>query len=492
LELPRRVMLIGLDALDHRWVRRWMDAGRLPNLARFAEQSLSLDVASDGALLHGSVWPTFASGTPPGHHGLYWWTQWIAEEGRYERNQHPSLHYDPFWRRAALQGKRTIVVDVPYVPPVRDGHTWTAIGWGLHDEVAPNSLPGRFLPAIRRRYGDHPLRMDTMHSMDPAAKRKMAAEMRRGVEMRARLVSDFAARRDWELFLVTFSEFHKAGHYLAMDEDLGDGMSNDDALLSILEPFDQALPGILGRAGEDCDVAVLALHGIDPQVEYSRVAGQFAALVDERDLEQAAPAPDLVRRVRDLMPAKLQQAIWYLFPPGVRARRYARTVAQGLNGDERLFHVAHDGAVALRLNLEGRERDGSVSADEGDELLARAAAVAAEMVTGAGEPAFSPLVRLRERYPGPRAHRLPDALVPPNPEVPGADEVRLPGGPVLPNPQPEARNGVHTSEGFCLYRTGAPAEALRQSVDSLDFAPTILARLGLHAPADLHGTAFLG
>ncbi|MEX0783422.1 MAG: alkaline phosphatase family protein [Dehalococcoidia bacterium] len=492
MELPRRVLLIGLDALDHRWLRRWMAEGRLLNLSQFAEQSLSLDVASDGGLLHGSVWPTFASGTGPGHHGLYWWTQWIAEEARYERNSHGVLHYDPFWRQAALQGKRTIVVDVPYVPPVRDGHTWTALGWGLHDEVAPISYPGAFLPAIRKRYGDHPLRMDTMHSMDPAEKRKMADQMRRGVEMRARLVSDFASRQDWELLIVTFSEFHKAGHYLAADEQLGDGLTNEDAILSVLEPFDRALPEIVERAGPHCDVAIFALHGIEPQVEYSRIAAQFAALVDGRDVEAATPAPDLLRRLRDLMPPQLQQAIWYLFPPSVRARRYAQTVAQGLDGDERLFHVAHDGAVALRVNLAGRERDGTITPEERHALLSRTAEVAGTMVTSEGLPAFDPLVRMDERYPGPRAHRLPDALVPANPAVFSADDVRAPDGPILRNPQPEARNGVHSSEGFCLYRPGAKAEALRGSINALDFAPTVLARLGVTAPNDFQGASFLG
>jgi predicted AlkP superfamily phosphohydrolase/phosphomutase len=167
-------------------------------------------------------------------------------------------------------------------------------------------------------------------------------------------------------------------------------------------------------------------------------------------------------------------------------------VTQGLSGDERLFHVAHDGALALRLNLEGRERDGTVGREEGEALLVRAGELAEQMVTAGDQPAFGSLVRTAARYPGPRAHRLPDALVPANPEVAGTEEVRLPGGPVLRNPQPEARNGVHTSEGFCLYRPAASAEALRGAINSLDFAPTILGRLGVAAPASLHGEPFLG
>ncbi|HEX6032710.1 MAG TPA: alkaline phosphatase family protein [Tepidiformaceae bacterium] len=490
MDLPRRVMLIGLDALDHRKLRQWMNEGSLPNMAKFAERSISLAVASDGELLHGSVWPTFASGWTPGHHGIYWWTQWLAEEARYVRNSHGAFDFDPFWRQAALAGKRSIIVDVPYVRAVRDGHTWTAVGWGLHDEMEPVSYPEPFLPAIRRRYGDHPLRMDTMHSMDPRAKRRMAADMARGVAMRARLVADLAGRRDWEFFFVTFSETHKAGHYLAADEDLGEGMTNDDAIRSIVEPFDRAFPEIVERAGEDTDIAILALHGMEPQVEWSAVAPQFAALVDDRSLEAATPSPDLVRRIRNLLPPQLQQAIWYLFPPSLRQRRFAQTVTQGLTGDERLFHVSHDGALALRLNLAEREKNGSVSAEEGQRLLTRAAELASQMETDGAERAFEPLLRSAQRFPGPRSHRLPDAFVPLNPAVERVEWLAASDGRRVGNPAHEARNGVHTSEGFCFYWPAAPVEAQRSAVSSLDFAPSILQRLGLSAPESLEGEPF--
>jgi hypothetical protein len=320
----------------------------------------------------------------------------------------------------------------------------------------------------------------------------MAARMANGVGLRARLVADIAARGDWELFITTFSEFHKAGHYLAAREELSEGATNDDAMASVAQAFDAALPAILDAAGEGADVVIFGLHGIEPQVEYSRIAAQFAALVDGRDLDAAAPAPDLIRRLRDLMPDRLQQAIWYLLPPGVRQRRYTGTVAQGLHGNERLFHVAHDGALALRLNLAARELRGTLSEDAGAGLLESAAAIAATVTTVDGTHAFQRLVRPPELHPGPRAHRLPDALLPLNPAVFEARELLAPGGLRLLNSQPEARNGVHTSTGFCFYRPGPSSALLRDSIDSKDFAPTILERFGLPPLDWFEGSGFLG
>src|SRR5689334_8499439 len=90
----RKVLMLGLDALDAKLLTRFCDEGALPNLAAFRKTALSFDMTSaDGNLLHGSVWPTFASGTSPGTHGVYFWTQWFAEEQRHVRNSHPAFAF---------------------------------------------------------------------------------------------------------------------------------------------------------------------------------------------------------------------------------------------------------------------------------------------------------------------------------------------------------------------------------------------------------------
>jgi predicted AlkP superfamily phosphohydrolase/phosphomutase len=492
-EQRRRVMVIGLDALDQGSLARWVAQGHLPNIAAFMQQSLPFEVRSDGATLHGSIWPTFASGTGPGHHGIYWWTQWIAEEGRYQRNSHPALQYAPFWEAAVREGKRVIVVDVPYTPALPGRHAWTANGWGLHDEMTPVSAPGPFLRAIRSRYGDHPLRADVLQPMDGPGKLAMAAQLGRGVTMRSRLISDFAARRDWELFIAVFSETHKAGHYLAEAEDFGAGCTNDTLLREILQPLDDRLPEIVRNAGEDCDLFLLSLHGMQAQRDYGDAIGrQLIAAIAGREPGSALPRPDAIRRIGNVMPAGLRDSLWLALPPGLRARRYEQSIARSPLPGEPLFSPAHDGGIAFRANIAGRERDGWITASQASALLADLAALAAGMRADGGEPAFEALQRPAEVYPGPRAHRLPDGLLRLNPEVRSTSTVTTAAGAVLRNTIAPARNGVHTGDGFCFVRPGPAATPLQTAVDNRDFAPTILRRLGVPAPTLLQGEAFIG
>ena len=88
-----RVLLVALDALEQSWFKRLLDEGRLPNLAAFIAESSAVDVSSDGATLHGTLWPTFAAGRGPGHHGRYFWNQWSSEEMKHIRNDAAELSF---------------------------------------------------------------------------------------------------------------------------------------------------------------------------------------------------------------------------------------------------------------------------------------------------------------------------------------------------------------------------------------------------------------
>ncbi len=488
----RRVLLVALDSLDTALLGKFMAAGKLPNLTAFAETVNSLGVTSNGADFHGSIWSTFAAGAGPGFHGRYWWAQWMAEEDRVVRNEHPALQFEPFWAPLAERGHRVLVVDVPYVPLMDHPLVRTAVGWGTHDELTARSQPPLLLKSIRRQYGQHPLGFDTMHSLDPAQKLRMAKEMRKGLAMRTRLLEDYAARRDWDLFAIHFAELHKAGHYLALPQQLTPKTDNEDAMLAILRPFDAAWPRIVKAAGEDCDIFLMALHGMSGQRDFTDLGHQVTRMAQGLPPVAEPAPPDLIRRVRDLLPLSVQEAIWRYVPAKVRANRFNALAMRGFGPDERVLIVPLDGATAMRLRLAGRERGGTVTREEGEALIGRIAERARGFTADGQAPVFEPLVRPQQRYPGRNAHHLPDALLPTNAELPGVESVRDGEGHVLVSHSAEIRNGRHTGRGFCYFRPGRATSVLRDEVDCLDFAPTLLGRFGVEPMAQFEGQSFLG
>ena len=484
--------MVGLDALDGALFGRLMGKGRLPNLARFTAALSPVEVRSDGETLHGSVWPTFASGTRPGSHGVYFWTQWLAEEMRHVRNSHAAFAYEPFWAALAPAGLRATVVDVPYVSAVEAPGFRTVMGWGLHDEVVPVSWPAGFRGWIERKHGKNPLGFDTVEPQSPRDKLKMAKAMRRGVGLRAELLVDLATRRDWDLLVTTFSELHKAGHYLSAPQPLGERATNEDALASIIKPLDDAWPRILESAGADCHVILFALHGTVEQVDFGAFGRQLLDVLAGRPPVDTSAHPDLLRRIRDLVPDAVHRAIWRRLPARVRASRQGALTLGGADvTHDQLFTVVHDGHAAVRVNLAGRERDGMVSPAEREALLVQLDELAKRFRADDGQAAFTGLLRSDEQWPGPRSHRLPDALVVANSAVKGTHQLHRDDGLVLTSSRPEARNGVHTGRGFCFLRPAGGSRVSRDVADNVDFAPTVLHLLGVDAPAQLEGESFV-
>ena len=488
----RRVLMLGLDALEVSLFERLCDEGRLPNLAAFRTGAKRFNVRSDGDLLHGSVWPTFASGTGPGTHGVYFWTQWLAEEQRHVRNNHPALAFDPFWSGFPAAGRRATVIDIPYVPLVTGPGMRGAIGWGLHDEVVPVSEPPDFRREIERRFGRNPLSFDTVEPQGPGEKLALAKRLRLGVKRRSDMIAGLAAGQDWDLLITMFSELHMGGHYLAAPQQLTPKTSNVSATAAILRPLDDALPAITAAAGPNCDIVLFALHGMRELVDYSHFAPQILDALAGRTPIDPYAHPDLLRRVRNAIPDSLHRAIWKRLPARLRAARQGKLSTAGLDTTTApIFPTAHDSATAFRLNIAGRERDGVITAEEGEALLAELEVLVASLKAEDGQPAFGPeLLRPAARWQGPRISRLPDAFATLNSRVRGTTLLRNEAL-VLHGSRPEARNGAHTAEGFCYVRPGGPFEPTRDTIDARDFAPTILRLLQVPEPPGLEGESFI-
>lgn len=487
-----RVLAVALDALEASWLDALCQRGDLPNLAAFAREALRTSVASDGDTLHGSIWPTFASGAGPGVHGRYWWLQWLAEEMGYVRSSHPAFAYTPFWHALADAGRRVAIIDIPYAPVLPHPNLRHAVGWGVHDEVEPDASPPGYLDEIRRTFGRHPLTFDTVEPHSPRDLLAMAQGLARGMTLRASLVESLAADRTLDLAIVLCSETHKAGHYLARPGEIAPGVSNLDLIAQVLRPLDAAWPRILAAAGPETTIILFALHGMHHQVDYSPIAAQLIALALGRDPASAVPRPDLLRRIRDAIPDPVHRAIWQRLPARIRAARQAAINLRGANpAGEPLFSIGHDGDGAIRISLRGREAEGVIEPAGAPALLGRLAEIAATFRTPEGLPAYSGTLRIPDRFPGPRADRLPDLLLLSNRDVVAVPHLLDDAGIRLVNPSREARNGIHTGAGFCFVRPAAGFSPSARPADARDFAPTFHELLGVPPPAGLEGRSFL-
>src|SRR5262245_36844132 len=67
----QRVFVIGFDGMDPTLAKKWMDAGRLPNLKKLADEGTFSVLASTQPSESPTAWSSFATGANPGQHNIY-------------------------------------------------------------------------------------------------------------------------------------------------------------------------------------------------------------------------------------------------------------------------------------------------------------------------------------------------------------------------------------------------------------------------------------
>src|SRR5436305_2846011 len=70
-EPPKKLIILGFDGVDARLTQRWMDEGKLPNLARLRAQGTFSPLRPTIPSQTPVSWSTFSTGLNPGRHGVF-------------------------------------------------------------------------------------------------------------------------------------------------------------------------------------------------------------------------------------------------------------------------------------------------------------------------------------------------------------------------------------------------------------------------------------
>lgn len=67
----KKVIVLGLDGLDPKLLKRWMDEGHLPNLKKLADEGSFSPMASSVPPISPVAWSTYATGVDPSKHNIF-------------------------------------------------------------------------------------------------------------------------------------------------------------------------------------------------------------------------------------------------------------------------------------------------------------------------------------------------------------------------------------------------------------------------------------
>ncbi len=264
-----RVLAICLDGYEESLGREFMDAGQMPGLARLAARSRRFLLDHGPDLRTGLAGEHFATGQSP------------ARSGRWAAVHFDPLSYAA-WQEGTSRtpfpthmSARTVAFDPPYFDLQRAPQVQGVVNWGAHDPgVAAKSRPDDILATIRARFGPYPAR-DWIYGTpwgSADASREMGSRLAESVRARADIATWLLSERlpDWDLAIVTVSEAHSAIEGLWHGVDTShplhgaeSAQAAGDGVRQVYREIDQ-LVARLCDAFPDAAKLVFSLHGMGP------------------------------------------------------------------------------------------------------------------------------------------------------------------------------------------------------------------------------------
>ena len=516
-----RVIAIYLDAYDQCLGEKLMRDGLMPAMHALAQRSARFTLDHGSSLRTGLAGEHFATGLAPQDSGR--WAAVHFDPETYEIWQE-GTSMEPF---PAQMPQKTVVFDAPYFDITRAPAVQGIVNWGAHDPGVPlTANPAPLIQEIEERFGPYPARRWIYglpwSSVDDS--REMGERLTDAIHRRADIAEWLLAERlpDWDLAIISVSEAHSVieGLWHGVDEThplhiassakiAGEGVRN------VYRGIDRLIARLTDRF-PDATVVMFSMHGMgqnrsdapsllllaealyrhrfhkplfDRNGEASPALNDHVAMAPgERWVDWVAagfpardtPAPSLARRIVRRVARMLPGRSAAVKPGGRPSKESKRLRIDWIPAtryrpywpEMRAFALPsyYDGRV--RINLEGRERDGVVRLNEYEAERQRITEVIeACRDTVTGEPVVEAVEFAETRNPMELGPTEADLIFVWRGAAAGFVHPEL--GQM--GPVPYRRTGGHTKPAGFAYIAGSPlAPADYGTRSAFDIVPTLI------------------
>ncbi len=490
------MLAIGIDAAEATLVKRLIECGELPALKSLLSDDGGgrwLSVRSPAHIGSGTVWPTFITGEEPTSHGVY--SEWSWRPETMSLSRYHGRHLTPFWKPLAEQGIPVGVFDIPFALPVGVSRGFEVSEWWAHDSTGAGlqAGPDEILSLVKQSPG-HPLSANRFVDTTPDNQsdlKELTTACIEGVRLRGMLAQRLIREIRPRLSLMVFPEIHHAGHQMwhtvERDHQVYSGRQLDggDQLNPLLKGVYRAVDQQIGRLIEATGngaVMVFALHGMRPALGFPAFLGP---LLTERGFSRLASwsSQSWTRRGLSLLaatkrhtPDTLKQ-LYYKLTPTAATHKLARPTMIPVYDwqNTRAFSLPTDQYGWIRINLIGREAQGSVPLDQYNKICRQLEDLLLGLADEEGRSLVQGITRTAANAESALSNPLPDLVV--HWEFPAfASLLKIRDSRVQVEPVGKKSTGQHASEGFCIC-CGVHNWGLGDAVDAKDLGRWITASL---------------
>lgn len=336
-------------------------------------------------------------------------------------------------------------------------------------QVAPEAVA-----ATVAEFSPHPLEQRVqIHGPDDYRNLELIGQVcLQGVQQRGKLAHKLLSDTQPQFSIIAFTEVHHSSHYLwhkAEPENpvySNNGVAKLEAtrpsVREIYRELDCQLDKLINAAGPNARVVVFSLHGMRPAEGVPAFLSDwliekgFAQMPEWRNQSWRERATAVFGATKRAMPDWLKK-IYYKTLPTTVTHQLARPTMLPLYDWSRTqaFSLPTDQHGWIRINLEGREAQGSVAKEAYAQTCDALENELRNLRSDAGEPLVNNVIRTSATVDDAMTQRLPDLVVHWSDAV-FAKPLRLSDSQIKPQFTGLKFVGQHELEGFCIVTGDKP------------------------------------
>jgi predicted AlkP superfamily phosphohydrolase/phosphomutase len=267
-----KIFIISLDGATFDVLRPLIQQGCLPNLGRLMEEGLSAKLESVIPPVTGPAWTSFMTGKNPSKHGIFEFSRFDEQDYDWKLNNSQYIRSKTLWQILTENGKRSIVLNLPYTYPPYEINGLMVCGWDAPSVQTTFTYPAELGKEILRRIPDYSSTHDVwlwkyISIRSKAQFDSFIDKQILGFQHEVELASHFLDTQEWDVFMTHFQQTdwlqHKVWSYIA--RACADSSNKDERLEKVRDCYRQfdRLVGVLLDKVEKYDPVriILSDHG---------------------------------------------------------------------------------------------------------------------------------------------------------------------------------------------------------------------------------------
>ena len=495
-----RTLIIGLDGATFDLIYPWVQVGHLPTFARLLAQGVHAPLQAWPNMNSASAWSSIVTGYNPGQHGIYILATHAQRENRWRPVTAADRRKDPFWRLLSAAGESVGIINVPVSYPADPVNGFMLAGMdtpGLRSYGFTH--PPELLDELQREGIDYVIDVPNPAVLSRGNPQLALRAIQRMLETHSRTILHLMKSRPWNVLMAVFVATDRIQHFFWPDEKVSLEKPDWYPIRSIYQHIDSVIGETLTLVDENTTVLVVSDHGFGP-AHFAKIGLNllFAKLEllhyrQGRDWLQSRALKYLLLYGQKFIPHRLQHPLSQAFPRLLHRARH-ESLFSGIDWSRTQIFAEEFGNI-VRVNLQGREPEGTVSVKDYHPLCERVRDILLNLTDPeSGAPLVRAVYRREYIYHGPYLEKAADLVIEWDDEV-LQDALCYHGvGRAIIIRAPKRigaskwLTGTHRSEGiFIANGPHIKQGATLTTANHYDITPTILYLQGHPIPKDMDG-----